>query len=371
MRSSLASLLLAAAAWLPLAASFATGPPMTRRRPRRSGLAALVACAAADPRHEPLLSWLEKCGSELGPVSLGKSRIGAGYGAFATRDVAEGELLFSVPSSACIGLYDACGDEDVGEQLARLVVKGQGGATVALAGILAKEWLCEGTAGPRGPFLAMLPWDAEWPPEGEQEQEHCLWWSEAQVDALEGSPAYADAVGIRDEVALAAKVIKSLIGASVRRAYQQRGGMPWAVAADVMRADDDIDKAVRGAFVAILTRSFTQEGLDDEETRLVPLLDMLQHAALAESNVRHVQLNAEGADEADGGQRVVVTASRAIAQGEELLNCYDGDKFSPETFLTRFGFVPGGEVGEFIATIKEKDKGRLPFGFRIDDRKNW
>ena len=97
MRSSLASLLLAAAAWLPLAAPFATGPPMTRRRPRRSGVAALVACAAADPRHEPLLSWLEKCGSELGPVSLGKSRIGAGYGAFATRDVAEGELLFSVP----------------------------------------------------------------------------------------------------------------------------------------------------------------------------------------------------------------------------------------------------------------------------------
>ena len=34
-------------------------------------------------------------------------------------------------------------------------------------------------------------------------------------------------------------------------------------------------------------------------------------------------------------------------------------------------FVPGGEVGEFVATIKEKDKGRLPFGFRIDDRKNW
>ena len=55
---------------------------------------------------------------------------------------------------------------------------------MALAGILAKEWLCEGTAGPRGPFLAMLPWDAEWPPEGEQEQEHCLWWSEAQVDAV-------------------------------------------------------------------------------------------------------------------------------------------------------------------------------------------
>jgi hypothetical protein len=103
----------------------------------------------------------------------------------------------------------------------------------------------------------------------------------------------------------------------------------------------------------------------------VPLLDMLQHAAVADSNVRHVQRNTEGADEADGGKRVEVTARRAIAQGEELLNCYDDDKYPPETFLTRFGFVPGGEMGEFIATIKEKDRGRLPFGFRIDDRKNW
>jgi len=138
-----------------------------------------------------------------------------------------------------------------------------------------------------------------------------------------------------------------------------------------MRADDDIDKAVRGAFVSILTRSFTQEGLEDEEKRLVPLLDMLQHSAVADSNVRHVQLNTEGADEADGGQRVVATARRTIAQGEELLMCYDDDEYPPETFLTRFGFVPGGEMGEFIATIKEKDRMRLPFGFRIDDRKNW
>ena len=105
----LASSLLAAAAWLPLAASLAAGQPMTRRGSCRGGLASLVASAAADPRrqvdvdprHAPLLSWLEKCGMELGPVSLGKSRIGDGYGAFATRDVAEGELLFSVPSSAC------------------------------------------------------------------------------------------------------------------------------------------------------------------------------------------------------------------------------------------------------------------------------
>lgn len=299
-------------------------------------------------------------------MTLAKSSVGAGYGAFATRAVVEGEVLFELPEQkACISLFTACGDADVGESLARLTATGQGGATVALAGFIAKEWLCSGADGPRGPYLAMLPWDAEWPPEGEQEQEHVLWWSEAQVDRLEGSPAYSDAVDIRDEVALAAKVLKSLLGPAVRKAYKARGEPVWAV----WRAEEDIEKAVRGAFVSILTRSFTQEeeeeggALEGEgggeaggEKRLVPLLDMLQHGASA-ANVRHgVQTDGEGA------RSVVVTASRAIEAGEELLNDYDGGELPAEKFLTRFGFVPGKSVGEFVQTIGGKSA--LPFGFR-------
>jgi len=113
------------------------------------------------------------------------------------------------------------------------------------------------------------------------------------VDRLDGSAAYEDAVGIRSQVTLATKVLKSLLGAAVRKAYQDRNEPVW----NVWKADDDIEKAVRGAFVAILTRSFTQEGtlLEDqfatrvplpEEKRLVPLLDMLQHAS--DPNVKHV-----------------------------------------------------------------------------------
>ena len=93
----------------------------------------------ADPRHARFMSWLTSVGAQTDAISLGKSTCGDGYGAFVTRDVAEGELLFEVPSAACIGLYDACGDEAVGETLAKLVASGQGGATVALAGFLAKE----------------------------------------------------------------------------------------------------------------------------------------------------------------------------------------------------------------------------------------
>ena len=314
-------------------------------------VAPLSLAVAADPRHGPLLSWMAQQGATLGPVVLGKSRCGAGYGAFASRDVAEGELLASLPSAACLSLYTALGDEEVGEALGTLVAKGQGGATVALAGIMAKEWLCAGEGGLRGPYLAMLPWDAAWPPEGEQEQEHVLWWSEKQVDDLDGSPAYADACDIRDEVNVAAKVIKSLIGASVRKAYREREDKAiW----DQFKADDDIDRAVRGAFVSILTRAFAQEEQGDEEVRLVPLLDMLQHAD--EPNIRHV---AE-VDEATGAQRVVVTARRAIAADEELLNCYG--ELDDAKFLTRFGFVPGKANGEYIASLQ---KGKLPFGFKL------
>ena len=96
---------------------------------------------------------------------------------------------------------------------------------------------------------------------------------EKQVDDLDGSPG-ADACDIRDEVNVAAKVIKSLIGASVRKAYRESEDKAiW----DQFKADDDIDRAVRGV-VSILTRAFAQEEQGDEEVRLVPLLDMLQHA---------------------------------------------------------------------------------------------
>ena len=317
------------------------------------GTTALV----ADVRHGPLLSWLSQCGADLGPVTLGKSTVGAGYGAFTSEAVEEGTPLFSVPSSACVSLYDACGDPDVGASLARLTSAGQGGATVALAGLCVKEWLTTAERGARGPYLAMLPWDADWPPEGDQGQEHVLWWSEAQVDELDGSAAYADAVGLREEVALASKVLKSLLGATVRKAYKDRGEPLW----NVWKAEDDIDRAVRGAFVSILTRSFTQEDeTSPEEKRLVPLLDMLQHDA--EPNVRHVAVTDP---ETGRQQRVVVTARRRIEAGEELLNCYDfGEPLAPEQFLTRFGFVPGKSIGEFVEAVGGRGA-RLPFGFKL------
>ena len=140
--------------------------------------------SVVDVRHAPLLSYMTQRGATIGPIQLKKSTIGAGNGAFVTEKVEKDDILFTVPKSACIGLYTACGDLEVGDKLAQLTVRGQGAATVALAGYLAKEWLSNGPEGEYGPYLAMLPWDAEWPPEGEQEQEHVLWWSESQIGKI-------------------------------------------------------------------------------------------------------------------------------------------------------------------------------------------
>ena len=130
-------------------------------------LAALSFSApVADRRVARLTNWLAVNGATLGPIQVAKSKIGDGAGAFTTRAVEEDELLFELPMNLCIGLQQAVEDEDVGEVLGKLCERGQGGATVALAGFLAKEWLCEGEDGAYGPYLAMLPCDAYWPPEG-------------------------------------------------------------------------------------------------------------------------------------------------------------------------------------------------------------
>ena len=48
---------------------------------------AAASFAAIDRRHEPLLAWLRSRGTQVGPITLAKSVVGAGCGAFASRAV--------------------------------------------------------------------------------------------------------------------------------------------------------------------------------------------------------------------------------------------------------------------------------------------
>lgn len=306
---------------------------------------ALTANTLPASTYEALIDWLQSTGAEISDkLVVRPSANGVGYGAFVTDAVDQGELLFTVPRPACVTLEDALQDADCGPIWQRLIDKaGPGGNTVAMAGFLAKERLqmMQDIAQGRpvtsrfGPYLATLPWER-----GINRQEHVLYWSDNEIyEYLPGSMCYEEAVALRDEVALATKVVQSIVAPSVRqfRGQEVDAGFkwPWQVTLPTSEPPamlEGLSEAVTGAFVTLLTRSF-QDGDDDEE-KLVPMLDMLQHSDTP--NVSHVMRKDD--------KMVQVRARRPIAADEELLNQYRSEleeSMPYHRFFTRFGFVPG------------------------------
>ena len=322
-------------------------------------------------RYGDLLAWVDSFSDAyVSPnVEIKPSTRPGGFGAFATTNIAKDELLFSVPRDACVTVSDATSDDDCGEALTNLLKKaGPGGTTVALAGYLAKEYLKmreieakvatnnkaggqEGTTGEISalsesfdeikfaPYIRTLPWER-----GVNEQEHVLFWPEEDIENyLLGSLCYSESVALRDEVQLGVKVLQGLVGPAVREARGERTInplwtlLPWEK--DTATTGSDVrglEEAVVGAFVTILTRSFTT---DVFEERLVPLLDMLQHSDT--SSVTHASNDAGG---------VEVRAAFDIKAGDEIYNRYqketddDEEKMPRYRFFTRFGFVPGATM---------------------------
>jgi SET domain len=330
----------------------------------------------ARKKYDRLVSWLRSTGATINPkVSLQPStRIGSGYGAFVAESADAGEVLLRIPREACITLSDALNDVSCGTSFKQLIEKaGPGASTVALAGYLARERLMalhdqelEGASGSRdgeggrpsdssqsyAPYLDTLPWAR-----GVNNQEHVLFWSNDEIEQyLTGTMCYSEAVSLRQEVALATTVLNRIVGQSVRE-YRGESGepgtsdaaafkWPWQIAeekaeqkARLDEAVDGLPEAVTGAFVCLLTRSFQEDvdGTGNEQEKLVPLLDMLQH-----SDVPNVSHSTQAGSE-DGGT-VVVVARRRIEAGEELLNQYrpELEESMPyHRFFSRFGFVPG------------------------------
>ena len=310
-------------------------------------------------RYGDLLAWVDSfSGAFVSPnVEIKPSRLG-GFGAFAAADIAKDEVLFSVPRDACVTVSDATSDEDCGDALMNLLKKaGPGGTTVALAGYLAKEYLKMRELETKvaasnddeisalsesfdeikfAPYIRTLPWER-----GINEQEHVLFWEEEDIDNyLKGSLCYSESVALRDEVKLGVKVLQGLVGPAVRDARGERTVnplwtlLPWERDTATTASDvEGLEEAVVGAFVTILTRSFTT---DVFEERLVPLLDMLQHSDT--SSVTHSSNDAGG---------VEVRAAFNLKAGEEIYNRYqketddDEEKMPRYRFFTRFGFVPG------------------------------
>ena len=285
-------------------------------------------------KYAAMLEWLASAKhAEISEkVELKPSTRGGGYGAFVAAPVKEDELLFSVPRAACITFSDAVGDPGCGELFTKLIEKaGPGGNTVAMAGFIAKERLNslkpsgEDSGSEYGPYLATLPWER-----GVNNQEHILYWSDDEIETmLTGTMCYGEAVDLRREVALAIKVLDTIIGRKVATSVL----FPWQTDNSPRKPVEGLPEAVKAAFVCLLTRAFQDDGGGDEE-KLVPLLDMLQHSD--QPNVSHVMRKDDGT--------VEVRARRSIEAGEELLNQYRSEmeeNMPYHRFFTRFGFVPG------------------------------
>jgi len=305
-------------------------------------------------------------------LQIKESSQGQGYGVFVNKSMKKDELLFSIPRSLCVTIDKATSstyninDDDFGNTLKLLIEKaGQGGVTVSLAGYIAKEYimLCSDkdkdyqTTSRWGPYFKTLPtWES-----GINNQEHILFWSGEKIEELlRGSLCYAEARSLRNEVALSIQVLGPLLKKSIRESRGQETATTINTklykkittmfqfnkqpTPDDIIDDKIVSNAVKGAFVTLLTRSF-QDYNDNE--KLVPLLDLLQHSETP--NVRHnvvtvtTDHNANNNDDAVDTV-VEVRARHNIDAGSEIFNQYQSEEANNmpyARFFTRFGFVPG------------------------------
>ena len=314
-----------------------------------------------------LLQWLDNTfpSSFINPsLTINPSPCG-GHGVFATKDIAQDQLLFKIPREACITSSSILKDEECGTAFKTLMKRaGPGSFTVCMAGYLAKEYLCylEGKPTLFGPYLATLPWKRGW-----NGQEHTLFWTEEDVkELLEDSLCYRESNGLREEVQVARKVMNSIVGPSILKARgemeEEKPLIPFLEftkppAPTVKQPVSGFGRAITGSFVILLTRAFDDDfdkEIDFEDAeRLIPVLDMLNHNA--EPTVRY-STNDEGA--------VEVKARRDIAEGEEIYNRYREEEelnMPYHRFFSRFGFVPG--ITEDIKNLLE-DKSSIFFAKR-------
>lgn len=357
------SITASAAFLLSLSSSSVPNVDPSELSPQQSPSERVVSVSAE--KYNNLLNWVNSTfpTSYVSPsICLAPSEYG-GYGAFATDDIEEDTLLFSIPRSACITSSVALNDDDCGKTFQALIKKaGPGSETVAMAGYLAKEYLIhlEGKQTFFGPYFDTLPWER-----GFNGQEHVLFWSKEDVLLkLKDTMCFAESKALREEVKLATKVLNSIIGPSILSArssdvsedeedssFSMPQFLSWMKPNSkptVSSPVPGVREAVIGAFVILLTRSFSDEfqpkiDMDDDSVtpaiaeRLVPILDMLNH-----NSDPSIRFNTNS----DGG--VDVVSRRDIKTGEEIYNQYREEeemKMPKHRFFTRFGFVPGIDEG--------------------------
>lgn len=273
-------------------------------------------------------------------------------------------MLFRIPRECCVTYDDALSDPDIGgvfQQIKRDRLPSWG--MILIAGWIAKEYMLandfgcassvEGVGADVGgrnsnrikhlPYLQSIPWER-----GSFGQDHILFWSDEEVETLlKESLAYDDATLIRKTVESTIQLLGDFVIPIVRNIRLQSQNHDHTTinsdgdesCDDSSRADimNTFERAIKGAFVIALSRSFAEEVEDDEgtvevENVLLPLIDMLQH-----NNAPNTEL--EPYDDF-----VIVRARRDVDAGEELFHQYQEENdnvIPPHKFFTRYGFIPG------------------------------
>jgi hypothetical protein len=209
-----------------------------------------------------------------------------------------------------------------------------------------------------GPYFKTLPWKR-----GINNQEHILFWTNEKIETLlKGSLCYEEARSLRKEVSFSIKVLGPLLKKSInasrrpkttKNVFEQITSiLPWQKDQQDNDENDVVDDkiisdAIKGAFVNLLTRSFLD---DDENEKLVPLLDLMQHSNTPNVSLKVVKTksstsSADPTTEDTGVDTVVeVRANCNIDAGSETFNQYrseEEENMPYARFFTRFGFVPG------------------------------
>ncbi|PRT56758.1 Ribosomal lysine N-methyltransferase 4 [Wickerhamiella sorbophila] len=259
-----------------------------------------------EQQSEQFETWLKSHGVEISnKVGLHDYReAGQGRGLIALEDIAEGDVLFTIPQTNLLAVER---DPKFGE----LVTKHELADWPAL---MAYMMLMSGTDR-WAPYFAVLPSKFSTP----------MFWNPEQLELLKGS-AVLDKVGraeadeLYDE--LASSIFKDQAFANVdvsRESFHRMGSLIMAYGFDVSVTGDD----------------------DDAFKAMVPLADMLNsHTVLGNARL-------EMPENVDGVLEMV--ASKDIKKGEQVYNVY-GDLSNGE-LLRRYGYVEAGGTEYDMAEV--------------------
>jgi len=290
------------------------------------GFIALLSVAVV-PHTQPHRLLVDFQGAQVGPIELRASRCGDGIGAYLTQPVQAGDVLFEVPTASFLSLSTALSHPRVGAALKQLWESSDDCGVATLAGLLAHMQMNsdDEAARPLSSYLRMLPASAA-------DQDHVLWWSDAELALLSGTSAYDEAVSLRKEADAACHTL-----------------LTGALAVDVARHGKvAVAECVRGALVSVMSRGYGVMSSDGLRCKvLVPLLDALNHD---ESPTVIYEFTGEAGQEGgSGGGRLVARSMCAQDAGEELRVSY-GDH--PDVlFALHYGFVPPPSEARICAEV--------------------